>query len=143
LIGLPVFFAVSAHLGGSIRGEGINNRNADSVQTARNLIGCMIKLTSGVQGGHYQFEGRYFFNRMDVYRDPPAIIFNRYTVVLVNGYPYTLTISCQGLINTVINHLPYQVVKSLTSSITNVHRRSFSDRFQPVQNLYLAGIIVV
>jgi hypothetical protein len=45
----------------SVFGERIDDRNADAVQTAGNLIGILVELTARVQLGHDDFRGGYAF----------------------------------------------------------------------------------
>src|SRR5210317_1041129 len=102
----------------------------------------MVKLTSSVKGGHNQFKGRNPFRRVYIYWDSPPVIFDRYRVVLVYSHPYSLTITCQRFINTVVDNFPNQMMQSFNRGIAYIHRRSFPNSLETVKYFYLVGIIM-
>src|SRR3546814_5967844 len=74
----PMLFAVAPDRELEPFGQGIDDRNADAVQTARHFIGIVVarilELTAGVKLGHDDLGRRNAFLGVDACRDAAAII---------------------------------------------------------------------
>ena len=102
----------------------------------------MIKFSTGVEGGHDQFQSGHVFGGVFIYGNTSTVILNRDTIIFVNGYPYTSTVTRKCFIDTVINNFPYEVVKTLLSGIAYVHGRSFPYCLQTIQYLNLLCTVI-
>ena len=57
--------------------QGVHNRHTHAMQTARNLIGVLVKLTTGMQLGHDDLGCRNAFFLVQIGRDATAVIADR------------------------------------------------------------------
>ena len=66
----PVFLlvqlAVAVDRQQQVLGQRVDDRDADAVQTAGDLVGGVVELTAGVQHGHDDFGRRAAFFRVDI-----------------------------------------------------------------------------
>ena len=54
--------------------EGIDTRDADAMEAARDLVGVVVEFTASVQLGHDDLSGRDSFFFMEVNRDAAAVV---------------------------------------------------------------------
>ncbi|KAF5029010.1 hypothetical protein DSECCO2_653070 [anaerobic digester metagenome] len=71
---LLVYFAITANGYTHMRRQGVYAGYAHPVQSAGNLIGAFVKLTTGMQNGHNHFECRTVFFFMQINRYAPSIV---------------------------------------------------------------------
>ena len=83
LLTVMLTFAVNVQAQGF--GQGIHDRDPYAVQTTRDLVRVVIKLTPRVQGGHDHFRRRHTGLFMDIHGDATAVIFNRDALIRVNN----------------------------------------------------------
>ena len=136
-IGLPVDFSVALYLGHGSHAQGIDHRNTDTMETAGNLVGGMVELATGMEGGHDQFQGRHIFRRMHIHRNTATVILNRDRIILVDNNAYLRAVACKGLIYGVVDHLVDQMMQTLDTGIADIHGWSFTNSFKPIKNLDL------
>ena len=111
--------------------QGINHRNAHTVQAAGNFVGVVVKLTAGVELGHDNFRSRnsLFFVHAD--RNTTAVVANGCGTVRIKNNFGLITITGQSLINGVIQHLIYHMMKTrAVVRVTNVHSRTLTHRIK-------------
>src|SRR2546429_6443146 len=58
LVTLVVALPAAAHLDLEPFRERVHDRDADAVETARDLVGVLVELTAGVEGGHHDLDRR-------------------------------------------------------------------------------------
>ena len=69
-----VDLAVAAHLDPAPLGERVDDRGADAVQTAGDLVAAAAELAAGVQDGHDDFQRRLVHLGVHVDRDAAAVV---------------------------------------------------------------------
>ena len=79
--------------------EGIDTGDTDPVQTARDLIGALVKLTPCVQDRQYDLQSALAFLLVDVYGDTATVVLDFDGVVLVDGDLDIIAVACQGLVD--------------------------------------------
>ena len=79
--------------------EGIDTRDTDPVQTARDLVGALVKLTPCVQDRQYDLQSTLAFLLVDVYGDTSPVVLDFDGVVLVDGDLDIIAVACQGLVD--------------------------------------------
>ncbi len=121
--------------------QGIHYRDTHAMQTTGNFISATAEFTACMQHGHYDFKRRLLKLYILTYRYATSIIDNSDRVILMYNHLNPVTITCECLIDTIIDDLPYQVMETFRTSRTNIHARTFPNRFQPFQYLNLALII--
>ena len=65
-----VFLAIPPDRQIEIFGERVDDRNADAVQTAGNLVGILVEFSAGMQLGHDDFRRGNTFVLMDILSYP-------------------------------------------------------------------------
>ncbi len=55
-------------------GQRVDDRDADAVQAAGDLVGVLVEFSAGVQLGHDDLGGRHAFVLVDVGRDAAAVV---------------------------------------------------------------------
>ena len=93
----------------------------------------MVEFTAGMQFGHDNFNGRYFFFFVNTNRYSPAVVEHADTIVIVNGDVDLVAIAGHGLVNTVVHDFVNQVMQTGDIHVSNIHCRPFADRFQAFQ----------
>ncbi len=76
-VGLAPDLAVAADLQFQPFGKGVDDRDADTVQAAGNLVGVIVELAAGVQHGQDDLGRRAAFGRVHIGRDAAPVVNNR------------------------------------------------------------------
>ena len=131
----PVFlamqFAVAANQQLEKIRQRIHDRNADSVQTAGNLVGGVVEFAAGMQHGHDDLGGRASFLGVYIHRNATAVVEYRYRFVGVNGDDDPVAMAGQCLVNGVIHNLENHVVKpAAVIGVPDVHAGALTDGVQ-------------
>ena len=79
--------------------EGIDTRDTDPVQTARDFVGALVELTPCVQDRQYDLQSTLAFLLVDVYGDTSTVVLDFDGVVLVDGDLDIIAVACQGLVD--------------------------------------------
>ena len=66
-------------------GEGIHNRDADTVQAARHLVAAGAELAAGMQHSEHRFQGAFAGAGMDIRWDAAAVVGDGAGAVVVEG----------------------------------------------------------
>ena len=85
LVGLLVHLAVALDLDLEVLRQGIDHRQPDAVQSARDLVGALVELAAGVQLGEHDLRGRQLLRGVDVDRNSAAVVDHGDAVVDVDG----------------------------------------------------------
>ena len=128
---LAMQFAVAPDIQFQIVGKGIDHRDADAVQTARDLVGAVIELTAGMQHGHDDLGGGTSFLGVDIHRYSTAVVGHRDRFIRVDGHDDAIAMTGQRLVNGVIHNLENHVMQAAAVvCIADVHAGTFSDGVQ-------------
>ena len=99
------------------------------MQTARNLVGILVKLTPCVQDRHNHLKRRLTLFGVHGYRNSAAVVFNRNAIAFVNDYTHLGGMPRKGLVNRVVHDLIDEVVKTFLANVADVHRGALAHRF--------------
>ena len=135
--------AVAAHLNDHTLGQRVDDGDTHAVQAARDLVGRVIELTTGVQNRHNDFERRDLFDRMLVDGDAAPVVDDRDGVVGVDRHLNLGAETGHGLVDGVINDLPHQVMQTAGARRANVHARALTNGLETFEDLNLAAIVIV
>ena len=73
--------AVARHLDLKPRRQGVGDRDANPVQTAREAVGraavVLVEFAAGVQAGEHHFDGRHLLHRVDFNRNAATVVVDR------------------------------------------------------------------
>ncbi len=118
------------------RGEGVDHRDADTVQTARGLVDLGVELATRVQRAHDDFERRLFRKlRMRVDRNAAPIVADGQKAVRSQADLNEGGVAGQSLVHRVVDDFSKQVMQCFFVRAADVHPRSAPDRLQPLQHL--------
>ena len=140
LVGMEPAVAVTPDLDVESRRKGVDDRDADTVQTARNLVGVLVELPARVKRGHDDLErGLVRFVRVD--RNPAAIVDDRDAAVLVDADRDVLAVAGQGFVDAVVDDFVDEVVKTRRVDVPDVHGGTLADRFEALEDLDVLGVV--
>ena len=81
-----------------------------AVQTARDLIDPVIKLSARVQRCHYHLNRGFFLGFVDIDRYAAAVVYDAYGIIGMYMYFYGVAISAHRLINGIVHYFVNQVM---------------------------------
>ena len=109
-------------------GKSIDNRDTDTVETSRYLVGLLIEFSAGVQDREDDLEGTLAVLLHPVDRDAPAIILDHERAVPVDDNRDPAAVPGKGFIYRIIHDFVNEMVQAAGISAANIHRRPFADR---------------
>ena len=122
--------------------EGVDDRDADAVQAARDLVGILVEFTAGVQLGHDDLGRRDALALMDVGGDATAVVGHGDRAVGIEDDLDQVGVAGQGLVDGVVDHLIDHVVQArAVVGVADIHAGAFAHRIQPLQDLDGIGAV--
>jgi len=114
--------------------EGVDHRDAHTVETAGHRVATPAELATGVEDGHDHLDRRPTLGGMDVHRDAAAVIGHPDTAVGLEGDLDVGAVAGERLVHRVVHHLVHQVVKAPLTGRSDVHAGTLPDRLQSLQH---------
>ena len=119
-----------------LRRQRVDDRYADAVQTARNLVGIAVELSAGVQLGHDDLGGRDAFLLMDAGRDAAPVVGDGAGAVGVERHRHELRVARQRLVDGVVDHLVDHVMEAgAVVGVADIHAGALAHRVEAPQDL--------
>ena len=112
----------------------VDDRHADAVQAAGNLVAAVVELAAGVQHRQRDF-GCRLAALVHVGRNAAAVVDHADRVVEVNRDVDFRAESGERFVDRVVDDLVHQVMQSSRPCRADVHRRSLSDRLKAFEDL--------
>jgi hypothetical protein len=120
----------------------VDDRDADAVQAARDLVGVLIELPAGVQLGHDHLGRRNAFLPVNADRNPPTVVAHRHGTIAVQDHLDGVAIAGERLVDRVVHHLVDHVVQAGTVfGVADIHARPLAHGVEPAQDLDRLGIV--
>ncbi len=121
--------------------QGVDHRDADTMQTTRHRVGALLELASCMEHGeHRRQRGELrLLVPVDGHATPVVLDFRR--AVLVEGEIDPVAEAGHGFVDGVVEHLPDEVMQALGAGRPYVHRGTFADCFQTLQNGDVLGAV--
>ena len=143
--GLLVLLTVAAHIDGEPLGAGVDHRSTHAVQAAGHLIAGVLaaELAAGVQDGVNDGDGGQAGIGLNVHGDAAAVIRDLNDVVLEDLHLDVVAVAGQRFIDGVVHDLVDQMMQAPLAGGADIHARALAHRFQTLQDLDLAGIILM
>src|SRR5882672_2504544 len=118
--------AVPAHAEVQIFGQRVDDRDADAVQAARDLVRAVVEFSAGVQHRHDDFRCRTPFLGVNVDGNAPSVVRYGYRLIRVNRYDDAVAVPRQSLVDRVIHNLENHVVQAgAVIGVADVHAGPF------------------
>src|SRR5690606_7021138 len=114
------------------------------MEPARDLVGVVVELPAGMEGGHDDLGSRLSLFGVDVHRDPAAVVHHGHRVVRVQDDLYLRAVARERLVHAVIHHFEHHVVEpGAIVRIPDVHAGALAHSVKAFQDLDLRGIVGV
>ena len=131
-----VLFAVAEDAQLEPARQGVDDRDADPVQAARDLVGILVELPARMELGHDDLGGRDAFARVDVDRDAAAVIGHGHRTVGVQRHRHFRCVTGQRLVDGVVHHLVDHVVQArAVIGIADIHAGPLAHRIEALEHL--------
>ncbi|GAA3054311.1 hypothetical protein GCM10020000_40500 [Streptomyces olivoverticillatus] len=133
--------AVALDLDSDARRQGVDDRNADAVQTAGDGVAAAAELAARVQHGEHDLDGWLPLGGDDVHGDAAAVVDDAHAAVGQDRHVDGVRVSGQGLVDGVVDDLLHQVVQATLTGRADVHAGPLADRVQSLQDGDRAGVV--
>ena len=118
-----------------LRGERVDDRDADAVQAARHLVGVLVELPAGVELRHDHFGRRDAFALMDLGGDAAAVILDRDRAIGVERHENLVREAGQRLVDGVVDHLVDHVMQArAVIGVADIHARPLAHGIEAFQH---------
>ncbi len=109
----------------------VDDRHADPVQAARDLVRAVVELTARVQHGHDHFGGGAALLGMDVDRNAAPVVGDRDRFIGVDRHHDAVAVTGERLVDRVVDDLENHVVQSRpVIGVTDVHSGALAHRIK-------------
>ena len=122
--------------------ERVDDRDADAVQTAGDLVARAAELAAGVQHREHDGGGGQVVLLHDPDGDAAPVVGDGDRVVGVDGDDDGGAVPRERLVNRVVDHLVDEVVKASRPGGADVHAGPLADRLEALEDLDVLGVVV-
>ncbi len=117
------------------RREGVDDGRADAVQTARDRVPATAELSTGVQDGEDDLDGRLALGAVHVDRDAATVVDHAHGAVAEDRHLDGVAVAGEGLVDGVVDDLLHEVVQAALTGGADVHARALADRLETFEHL--------
>ncbi len=118
------------------RGEAVDDRDADPVESARHLVRVLIEFPAGVQVGHDDLGGGHSLLVVDADRNAAAVVGDGARAIGVQRHGDGVAIPAERLVDRIVDDLiDHMVQAGAVVGVANIHTRPLAHRVQPAQDL--------
>ena len=144
LVGLGPDVAVAPDLEVELLGERVDDRDADAVQPARDLVAAAVaELAAGVEGGEHDLGRGLAQLRVLLDGDAAAVVDDGAAVVGVKGDDDLLGVAGDRLVDGVVHDLVDEVMEAAGAGRADVHARALADGLEALEDGDVLGPIAV
>ncbi len=112
LVRLSPATALSFHINGEFLRKGVHHAASDTVQTAGHRVSAAAELSTGVQCGQHNLNRRALLHGVLVHGDATSIVGDADSTIRQHHDIDLVAVTCQRLIDRVIDDFIYQVMKT-------------------------------
>ena len=121
----------------------VDDRDADAVQAAGDLVGVLVEFPAGVQLGHDHFGRRDAFGRVQAHRNAAAIVGDLGRTVREQRDRHAVGMACQGFVDRVVYDLVDHMVQArAVIRVADVHAGALAHGVEALQDLDRACAIL-
>jgi hypothetical protein len=142
-VALKINLAVLADLDLELIAQGVDDRGADAMESARHFVGILFELAARMQHGMHDFERRALFGRMHVDWNSAAVVLDRNPIVAQNYGVDLGTETGQRFIDGVVDDLSDEMMQAALGGVADVHSGALANCFESFENLDGLGAIAV
>src|SRR5439155_14166467 len=102
--------------------QGIDERDANPVQTTGNGVALLVELAARVQHGEHHFDGGLLLRLVNVDGNAAAIVDHGDGVVDVDGDFDVLAVAREGFVDRVVDNFVDEMVQAALARVTDIHR---------------------
>ena len=125
------------------RGQGVDHRHADAVQTARGLVDLAVELAARLQRAHDDFERRLLRElRMRIDRDAATVVGDGEEAVCGELDADEGRVSREHLVHRVVDDFGEEVMQRLLVGAADIHAGPAAHRFEAFEHLDVGGRII-
>ncbi len=99
----------------------VDDRHADAVQPAGDLVGALLEFPAGMKLGHDDFGGGHAFFGVDAGWDAAAVVAHRRGAVRVQDHVDAVGMAGQCLVDGVVDDLMHHVMQAEPSSVSPIY----------------------
>ncbi len=134
--------AVAADLDVQPLGQGVDDRHADAVQPARDLVAAALaELAAGVQHGEHDLDRRQALLLHHRHGDAAPVVDDRDRVVGVDRDGDLGAEAGERLVDGVVDDLVDEVVQAHDPGRADVHARALADRLEALEDGDVLGVV--
>ena len=122
-------------------GERIDDRRADAVQTAGDLVSAAAEFAARMQNRQADLDRRTAQLGMQADREAASIIRHRAGAILMQRDDDLRAITGQGLVDSIIDYLIDQVMQAALIGGADIHARTLANSLQALEHLNLVLVI--
>ena len=123
-------------------GKGVDHRHTHSVQPAGDLVAAAAELAPRVQHGEHDFRrGQLGILGMTIHGDTPSIVDHLAPTASHQFHLDPGGMAGHGFIHRVVDDLIDEVVQPARSGGADIHTRTFTDRFESLENLDVSRVV--
>ena len=134
LITLVVFFAVAPDRQFEPDGEGVDDGDADAVESAGDLVGALVELSARVEHREDDF-GRRLARLVHLGGDAASVVDDGDAAVDIYRHVDRVAEARERFVYRVVYHFVDEVVKSALALVADVHAGAFAYRLEPLKNV--------
>ena len=141
LVTLTIFLSAAVDFDRQLDGERIDDRDTDAVKAAGNFVGIFVELSARVKRRHHDFAGRSFFGHVHVSGDAAAVVRDRHVAIFFHRDADLATETGQCFVDRVVDNFVNQMMKTIETGRSDIHRRAFSNWFESFQDFDRTGVV--
>ena len=131
-----MLFAVAPDAQLEQRGQRIDDRDADAVQAARNLVGVLVEFSAGMQLGHDDLGRRNAFALVDVGRDAAAVVEHRDGAIRIERHHDLRGMAGERFVDRVVDDFVDHVMQAgAVIGVADIHARTLAHRVETLEHL--------
>ena len=133
--------AVTAHLDLHRGGEGVDDRDADAVETAGDLVAVAAELAARMENSEHDLDRRHAA-LVHINGNAAAVVRDGDAVVLVDHNLDVVAVARKRLVNRVVNNFINKVMQSALGGRSDVHTRALANSLKALEHLDLSRAVV-
>ena len=123
--------------------KGVDDGNADAVQTAGNFVGVTVEFSAGVQDREHHFRRWSLFRGVHVDGDAAAVIHHGDRIIRMYRDVDFIGVAGHGFVDGVVDDFPHQMVQAHVSRRADVHRGTQAHGFETAENFDRLRVVLM